>query len=144
MEHSRSFIRPSENEWEVVSQGTAEAVGEIETEPQTSTTSDDLSKLFPAAKARLISLRDLGAKKIENFKMKLSESRNKAREKEKVDESSRFNANSTSIPEMLTTPSGPFFTIQKNVQNTNVMGAIHSYSATLSVIFLFYFIISTN
>lgn len=131
MEHSRSFIRPSaESEWEVVTQGT-EAIGEIETEPQSSTT-DDLSKLFPAAKARLMSLRDLGAKKIENFKMKLSESRNKTREKEKVDDSSRFNASSSCIPEMLTTPSGPFFTIQ-NVQNTNVMGAIHSYSATLSV-----------
>lgn len=136
MEHSRSFIRTSENEWEVVAQET-EVIGENETEPQTSTTTtttttDDLSKLFPAAKARLISLRDLGAKKIENLKMKLSESRNKTREKEKVDDSSRFNESSTCIPELLTTPSGPFFCIQ-NVQDTNVMGAIHSYSATLSV-----------
>lgn len=132
MEQPRSYNKPSEseNEWEVVAQAT-EAIAN-ENEPPLSTT-DDLSKLFPAARARLISLRDLGAKKIENFKNKLAESRNKVtREKEKIDDSGRFIGCSTCMPEILTTPSGPFFTVQ-NFQKTNVMGAIHSYSSTLSV-----------
>lgn len=42
------------------------------------------------------------------------------------------------IPEILTTPAGPFFIVQY-VRNKNLLSAIHSYSDTLSVdVFLIY------
>jgi hypothetical protein len=129
----------SESEWEVVASGNSSEGNEKvfeDTETETATSNaEDLSKLFPAAKARLLSLRDLGAKKIGTLKMKLAESRMKTKEKEKNehDASSRYQISNTSLaPELLTTPSGPYFTVQ-NVQNKNMMGAIHSYSSTLSV-----------
>lgn len=129
----------NENEWEVVT--TSESMEKVIEATETSVTSasEDLSK---AVKARLMSLRDLGAKKIGNLKMKLSE-RSKTREKEKNDyESSRFiQANANLVPELLTTPSGPFFTCQ-NVMNKNMMGAIHSYSSTLSVGVIYAFIMN--
>lgn len=126
-ENLRSLRNESETEWEVVNQGE-----EVSEEP-TASTSEDFSKLFTASKARLMSLRDLGAKKIGNLKMKLAESRNKSiREKEKADDSGRYTSSSSVVPEPLTTPTGPYFTVQ-TVQNKNVMGAIHSYSSTLSI-----------
>ena len=122
------FQRESESEWEVVSSSSSADLqdkesGEIESSPSTAS---DL-------KARLLSLRDLGAKKIGNLKLKLAESRIKAREKEKKVEAPYLLMNSaTIVPELLTTPSGPFFIMQKP-QNKNLMSALHPYSDTLSV-----------
>lgn len=125
------FQRDSESEWEVVSSSSSADLQEKENgeiEPSTSTASD--------LKARLLSLRDLGAKKIGNLKLKLAESRIKARDKEKSkNEASYSMMNSAAIvPEFLTTPSGPFFIMQKS-QNKNLMSALHPYSDTLSVRF---------
>lgn len=126
------FQRDSESEWEVVSSSSSADLQEketAETEPSTSTASD--------LKARLLSLRDLGAKKIGNLKLKLAESRIKAREKEKMkSEQAQYSMNTpTVVPELLTTPSGPFFIVQKP-QNKNLMSALHPYSDTLSVSFV--------
>lgn len=120
------FQRESESEWEVVSSSSSADLqdkegGEVEA---TTSTASDL-------KARLISLRDLGAKKIGNLKMKLTESRVK-REKEKSKEA-QFSMNAATVmPELLTTPSGPFFIVQRT-PNKNLMSALHPYSDTLSV-----------
>jgi hypothetical protein len=123
-----------ESEWEILGSESYEKISESnEPEQVAAGTSEDLTKLFPAAKARLLSLRDLGAKKIGNLKMKLAE-RNKSREKERNDNdnSRSMHENVSILPELLTTTSGPIFTIQ-NYQNKSMMGAIHSYSSTLSV-----------
>jgi hypothetical protein len=125
---------PRESEWEVVNQDSLDKSVDAN-DSETASTSEDLSKLFPAAKARLLSLRDLGAKKIGNLKMKLAESRNRSKEKEKneYDASRLIHENVSMTPELLTTPSGPFFTVQSS-QNKNLMGAIHGgFSSTLSV-----------
>lgn len=126
------YQRESESEWEVVSSSSSADLQEKENtegEASSSTGGSDL-------KSRLSSLRDLGAKKIANLKMKLSEGRIiKAREKEKLknDQSQYSIMNAISIvPEPLTTPSGPFFIMQKS-QNKNLMSALHPYSDTLSV-----------
>lgn len=125
------FQRESESEWEVVSSSSSADLqdkegAEIESSPSTAS---DL-------KARLLSLRDLGAKKIGNLKMKLAESRIKAREKEKSKVEAPYSMmnSATIVPELLTTPSGPFFIMQKP-QNKNLMSALHPYSDTLSVSF---------
>ncbi|XP_050071754.1 uncharacterized protein LOC126559628 [Anopheles maculipalpis] len=94
-----------------------------------------LPKLFPAAKARLLSLRDLGAKKIGTLKLKLSESRIRAKEREKYKEQA---ANLAVMelpgmyPEILTTPAGPYFVVQY-LDGKYLLSALHSYSDTLSV-----------
>ncbi|XP_065095854.1 uncharacterized protein ca [Ochlerotatus camptorhynchus] len=94
-----------------------------------------LPKLFPAARARLMSLRDLGAKKIGTLKLKLSESRIKAKEKERIKEHA---ANLAVMelpgmyPEILTTPAGPYFVVQY-MNGKYLLSALHSYSDTLSV-----------
>ncbi|XP_053669544.1 uncharacterized protein LOC128719926 [Anopheles marshallii] len=94
-----------------------------------------LPKLFPAAKARLLSLRDLGAKKIGTLKLKLSESRIRAKEREKYKEQA---ANLAVMelpgmyPEILTTPAGPYFVVQ-HLDGKYLLSALHSYSDTLSV-----------
>jgi hypothetical protein len=114
-----------ENEWEVVSSATESNDKESSAEPEPSTsTATDL-------RARLMSLRDLGAKKIGNLKLKLAESRIKKEREKKNDQYTLINAYST-VPELLTTPSGPYFIVQKT-QNKNLMSALHSYSDTLSV-----------
>lgn len=123
------FNRESEYEWEVVSSSSSADLQDkenCENEATTSTASD--------LKARLMSLRDLGAKKIGNLKLKLAESRIKAREKEKKNEQAPYAMMNmaTIAPELLTTPSGPFFIMQKT-HNKNLMSALHSYSDTLSV-----------
>lgn len=120
------FQRESESEWEVVSSSSSADLQDKENAEEASTsTASDL-------KSRLLSLRDLGAKKIGNLKLKLAESRIKSREKEKSKtDSSMMNAVSI-VPEPLTTPSGPFFIMQK-AQNKNLMSALHPYSDTLSV-----------
>lgn len=122
------FQRESESEWEVVSSSSSADLqdkdsGEVEA---SSSTASDL-------KARLISLRDLGAKKIGNLKLKLAESRIK-REKEKLkSDQAGFAMSAVAIvPELLTTPSGPFFIVQRT-PNKNLMSALHPYSDTLSV-----------
>ncbi|XP_052866276.1 uncharacterized protein LOC128272494 [Anopheles cruzii] len=98
-------------------------------------TSGTLPKLLPAAKARLQSLRDLGAKKIGTLKLKLSESRIKAKEREKFKEQA---ANLAVMelpgmyPEILTTPAGPYFVVQY-LEGKYLLSALHSYSDTLSV-----------
>lgn len=135
----KSFMRygsETNDLWEVINQK-PDVSEEIETfrgmPPTPIGANDEISKLFPAAKARLLSLRDLGAKKFENLKMKLAESRNKSREKEKIDEGNRYNGTtSTCIPESLTTASSPYFSVQ-NYQNADVMAAVHLYSAILSI-----------
>lgn len=124
------YQRESESEWEVVSSSSSADLQEKEngeTEASTSAASD--------LKARLLSLRDLGAKKIGNLKLKLAESRIKAREKEKTknDQAQYSIMNSaTIVPELLTTPSGPYFIMQKS-HNKSIMSALHPYSDTLSV-----------
>lgn len=93
------------------------------------------SKIFPAARARFLSLKDMGAKKIVNLKLKLAESIIKAKGMEKMkDQTSAFSVISSNAitPELLTTPSGPYFIVQK-AQNKNLLSALHSYSDTLSV-----------
>ncbi|XP_050082289.1 uncharacterized protein LOC126569330 [Anopheles aquasalis] len=97
--------------------------------------SGTLPKLLPAAKARLQSLRDLGVKKIGTLKLKLSESRIKAKEREKFKEQA---ANLAVMelpgmyPEILTTPAGPYFVVQY-LEGKYLLSALHSYSDTLSV-----------
>jgi hypothetical protein len=124
------YQRESESEWEVVSSSSSADLQEKEngeTEASTSAASD--------LKARLLSLRDLGAKKIGNLKLKLAESRIKAREKEKTknDQAQYSMMNlATIVPELLTTPSGPYFIMQKT-HNKSIMSALHPYSDTLSV-----------
>lgn len=122
--------RESENEWEVVSSSSSADLQDkenVEVEPSMSTGSD--------LKSRLLSLRDLGAKKIGNLKLKLAESRIKReKEKSKNDQAQYAMSTATVVPELLTTPSGPYFTVQKS-QNKNLMGALHPYSDTLSVSF---------
>lgn len=124
------FQRESESEWEVVSSSTSSADLQEkengENEVSTSTASD--------LKARLLSLRDLGAKKIGNLKLKLAESRIKAREKEKSKDQSQYSmmSSAATVPERLTTPAGPFFIMQRS-HNKNLMSALHTYSDTLSV-----------
>lgn len=97
-----------------------------------------LPRMFPAsAKARLLSLRDFGAKKIGTLKLKLAESRIKAKEKEKYkNEAAAFAMTNspTATPEILTTPAGPYFIVQKT-PNKSLLSALHSYSDTLSVRF---------
>lgn len=122
------LAKDAENDWEVIStssntdtQDNGSTIGEQEA---SSSTAGDL-------KSRLLSLRDLGAKKIGNLKLKLAESRIKKDKEKKNEQFTMINANS-SIPELLTTPSGPSFIVQKT-QNKTVMSAIHSYSDTLSV-----------
>ncbi|XP_055592814.1 uncharacterized protein LOC129744353 [Uranotaenia lowii] len=94
-----------------------------------------LPKLFPAARARLQSLRDLGAKKIGTLKLKLSESRIKAKERERFKEQA---ANLAVMelpgmyPEILTTPAGPYFVVQY-LEGRYLLSALHAYSDTLSV-----------
>lgn len=128
------FQRESESEWEVVSSSSSADLQDKENgenEPSTSTASD--------LKARLLSLRDLGAKKIGNLKLKLAESRIKAREKDKSKDQMPYSMMNTPtiVPELLTTPSGPYFIMQKS-QNKSLMSALHPYSDTLSVSFQFW------
>lgn len=123
------FHRESESEWEVVSSSSSADLQDKEAGE-----SDAIQSTASDLKARLISLRDLGAKKIGNLKLKLAESRIK-REKEKVKDQGQFSMNTpTVVPELLTTPSGPFFIVQKT-PHKNLMSALHPYSDTLSVSF---------
>lgn len=124
------FQRESESEWEVVSSSASSADLQDkesgENEASTSTASD--------LKTVLLSLRDLGAKKIGNLKLKLAESRIKAREKEKSKDSNQYSmmSSAATVPERLTTPAGPYFILQKS-SNKSLMSALHTYSDTLSV-----------
>lgn len=93
------------------------------------------SGIFPAARARLASLRDLGAKKIGALKLKLIENKIKSNERDR----SRHNMTSLAcmdipslVPEVLTTQSGPFFIVQY-LKGNHLLSALHSYSDTLSV-----------
>jgi hypothetical protein len=133
---STSYTFPSEvkggdSDWEVVSSSSSatdlQEKENIENEATASTASD--------LKSRLLSLRDLGAKKIGNLKLKLAESRIK-REKEKSKGEAHYAMMSaaTVLPELLTTPAGPFFIVQKE-KNKNMISALHPYSDTLSVSF---------
>lgn len=135
-----------ENEWEFVNSSNVEAnlsameKSLFENQESAGPSSEEnmtlQQKIFPAAKARLLSLRDLGAKKIGTLKLKLAESRIKAKEKEKLKDqtaSAFAMINSPAItPELLTTPSGPYFIVQK-VQNKHLLSALHAYSDTLSI-----------
>lgn len=94
-----------------------------------------LPKSISAAKARLQSLRDIGAKKIGTLKLKLAESRLKSKEREKTREQAASLAlmeTPSTCPEILTTPSGPYFIVQ-HTQDRHLLSALHSYSDTLSV-----------
>lgn len=149
LSESRHQRTESESEWEVVTPTASSqdlplasfaANNDYEqTDASPSSSEEAMSKLFPAAKARLLSLRDLGAKKIGNLKLKLAESRIRARERERIkDRTSAAFAminSSTATPELLTTPSGPYFIVQ-TINNKNLLSALHSYSDTLSVSFI--------
>lgn len=141
---SRSAKTENDHEWEFVNSSAVEAnISAIEktffdSDSAGPSTDENMSlpRIFPAAKARLLSLRDLGAKKIGTLKLKLAESRIKAKEKEKMKDQTAaafamINSNAIT-PELLTTPSGPYFIVQK-AQNKNLLSALHSYSDTLSV-----------
>lgn len=122
------FQRESESEWEVVSSSSSADLQDKEGDSEAS------SSAATDLRSRLLSLRDLGAKKIGSFKLKLTESRVKAREKDKFknyQQYSMMNAVSV-IPEPLTTPSGPFFIVQRS-HNKSLISALHPYSDTLSV-----------
>ncbi|CRK88070.1 CLUMA_CG001855, isoform A [Clunio marinus] len=124
--------RECESDWEAVSaSGSSVDLQDSKESNESEATTSAASDL----KSRLLSLRDLGARKIGNLKLKLAESRIKAaREKDKKNDQSQFSMlNSASIaPELLTTPSGPFFIVQKP-NNKNLMSAFHPYSDTLSI-----------
>lgn len=112
------------------------------------------SGILPAARARLASLKDLGAKKIGALKMKLAESRMKASEKGLLEKTTIFFIYSFFVfflerikeecaslavmdvpgllPEILTTPGGAYFIVQY-FKNKYLLSALHSYSDTLSV-----------
>lgn len=94
-----------------------------------------LPKIIPAAKARLMSLRDLGARKIGHLKLKLAETRLKAKEREKTkDQAASLGLMEAPgiVPEILTTPAGPYFIVQE-LDGKHLLSALHSYSDTLSV-----------
>lgn len=123
----QKMAKDAENDWEVISTSS-------NTDTQENTTSIDQEASVSTAgdlKSRLLSLRDLGAKKIGNLKLKLAESRTRKDKEKKSEQFNMINANST-LPELLTTPSGPYFIVQKT-QNKTMMSALHSYSDTLSV-----------
>lgn len=114
--------------------------------------------IFPAARARLASLRDLGAKKIGALKLKLIENKIKSTERGKqqqLENDNKIPHNSSNFiiqtdrnrqqlttlacmelpsfqPEILTTSSGPHF-IAQFLKDTHLLSALHSYSDTLSV-----------
>lgn len=113
------------------------------------------SGIFPAARARLASLRDLGAKKIGALKLKLIENKIKSNERgEKafvckkgillthfclVDRSRQNDTQLATmqipsfVPEILTTSkTGPYF-IAQFLRDTHLLSALHSCSDTLSV-----------
>ncbi|XP_037026178.1 uncharacterized protein LOC119067371 [Bradysia coprophila] len=97
--------------------------------------SSSSSGILPATRARLVSLKDFGAKKIGALRLKLAESRIKQTEKEKFKEqltSFAIMNVPAMLPEILTTPSGPFFIVQ-NIRDSYLLSALHSYSDTLSV-----------
>ena len=148
LSESRHQRAESESEWEVVTptalaadlpSAPFAATDYEQNDASPSSSEEAMSKLFPAAKARLLSLRDLGAKKIGNLKLKLAESRIRARERERIkDQTSAAFAminSPTATPELLTTPSGPYFIVQ-SINNKNLLSALHSYSDTLSVRFI--------
>lgn len=116
-----------------------------------------VSGILPSARSRLASLKELGVKKIGALKMKLAENRVKGGGQEKGKDfvfellepyglpvgilSERCKESGSAfaimdppvmIPEILTTPAGPFFIVQY-VRNKNLLSAIHAYSDTLSV-----------
>lgn len=116
------------------------------------------SGIIPAARARLASLRDLGAKKIGALKLKLIENKIKSTDRGKLKSQTttmrtkcsnqnifffldRSRQNVTQlitmhmpsfVPEILTSKVGPFF-IAQYLRDTHLLSALHSYSDTLSV-----------
>lgn len=91
--------------------------------------------IFPAARARLASLRDLGAKKIGALKLKLIENKIKSNERDRSRQQSTQLACMevpSFLPEVLTTPAGPFFFVQC-LKGAHLLSALHPYSDTLSV-----------
>lgn len=124
----QKLAKDAENDWEVISSSS-----NTDTQENGSSSCDQEASGSTAGdlKSRLLSLRDLGAKKIGNLKLKLAESRIKKDKEKKSEQFTMINANSA-LPELLTTPSGPYFIVQKT-QNKTMMSALHSYSDTLSV-----------
>lgn len=119
------------------------------------------SGIIPAARARLASLRDLGAKKIGALKLKLIENKIKSTDRGEMEskqstkcernelktvfflhlfpDRSRQNVTQlitmhmpSFVPEILTTKVGPFF-IAQYLRDTHLLSALHSYSDTISV-----------
>lgn len=90
--------------------------------------------IFPTARARLSSLRNLGAKKIGALKLKLTENKFFA---EKYKDKFVTPSVPDKIPQPLTVPDGPYFIIQ-TLDDSNLLSALYSTSNLLSVI---YFII---
>lgn len=93
------------------------------------------SGIIPAARARLASLRDLGAKKIGALKLKLIENKIKSndRDRSRQNVTQLITMHMPSLqPEILTTKVGPFF-IAQYLRDTHLLSALHSYSDTLSV-----------
>lgn len=123
---------------------------------------EEAAGILPAARARLVSLRELGAKKIGALKMKLAENKMKSSDKgirifcflsaqllsffvpsdRTIEQLSGFAIMDipSMLPEILTTPSGPFFIVQF-LKHTYLLSALHLFSDTLSVntiLFLFF------
>lgn len=106
--------------------------------------------ILPSARARLASLKELGAKKIGALKLKLAENRT-ARADEHTGTAaadatgSRHGSTATTstfaildappllVPERLTTAGGPFFIVQQQLGGKCVLSALHEHSDTLSL-----------
>lgn len=109
--------------------------------------------ILPSARARLVSLKELGAKKIGALKLKLAENRtgNNRLDGASVDpialgsDASSVGRRSSNqsfaivdampvlVPERLTTAGGPFFIVQQQLGGKCVLSALHAHSDTLSL-----------
>ncbi|KAL9893666.1 RCC1 and BTB domain containing protein claret isoform 1-T1 [Glossina fuscipes fuscipes] len=90
--------------------------------------------IFPAARARLASLKSLGSKKLNAIKMRLSDNRQKLEEymPENAMGSFAIIDSPSLLPELLIKSGGSFYTIQ-SLRGTYLLSALHSHSNSLSV-----------
>uniref|UniRef100_A0A1A9WJQ0 Uncharacterized protein n=1 Tax=Glossina brevipalpis TaxID=37001 RepID=A0A1A9WJQ0_9MUSC len=90
--------------------------------------------IFPAARARLASLKSLGSKKLNAIKMRLSDNRQKLEEymPENAMGSFAIIDSPSLVPELLIKSGGSFYTIQ-SLRGTYLLSALHSHSNSLSV-----------
>lgn len=109
-----------------------DSLASTSTRPSSIPEENVMSKLFPVTRAKLLSLREIGARKVERLKLILSESRLKPKDQEKNKERLAVMDSPGIVPEILTMPSGPYFSVQV-CQDKYLLSALHAYSDTLSV-----------